>query len=128
LSLDLLLRSSTRRKLDADLARLETSTARWQLMDGAWGVRRALITALSDWQAAMQRMTFLDRLAAGQDRLISLERQRVSAGEDTADELLIVSQARIVIEQQQAQARSETTAALAALAAVVGVTPSALDG
>jgi hypothetical protein len=128
LSLDLLLRSSTRRQLDADLARLETSTARWQLMDGAWGVRRALITALSDWQAAMQRMTFLDRLAAGQDRLISLERQRVSAGEDTADELLIVSQARIGIEQQQAQARSETTAALAALAAAVGVTPSALDG
>jgi outer membrane protein TolC len=128
LSLDLLLRSSTRRQLDADLARFETNTARWQLMDSAWGIRRALIAALSDWQAASQRVTFLDRLAAAQDRLISLERQRVSAGEDTADELLIVSQARIGIGQQQAQARSETVVALAALAAAVGVTPSALDG
>jgi outer membrane protein TolC len=128
LSLDLLLRSSTRRQLDNDLARLETSTARWQLMDSAWGIRRALIAAFSDWQAAMQRMTFLDRLAAAQDRLIALERQRVAAGEDTADEFLIVSQARIGIEQQQAQARSETAVALAALAAAVGVTPSALDG
>ena len=128
LSLDLLLRSSTRRQLDADLARLETSTARWQLMDSAWGIRRALITALSDWQAARQRLMFLDRLAAAQDRLIVLERQRVSAGEDTADDLSIVSQARIGIEQQQAQARSETAVALAALAAAVGVPPSALDG
>ncbi len=128
LSLDLLLSSSTRRQLDADLARLETSTARWQLMDSAWGIRRALITALSDWQAATQRLMFLDRLAAAQDRLIVLERQRVSAGEDTADDLSIVSQARIGIEQQQAQARSETAVALAALAAAVGVPPSALDG
>jgi len=71
---------------------------------------------------------FLDRLAAAQDRLIVLERQRVSAGEDTADDLSIVSQARIGIEQQQAQARSETAVALAALAAAVGVPPSALDG
>ena len=128
LSLDLLLRSSTQRQLDADLARLETSNARWQLMDSAWAIRRALIAALSDWQAATQRTAFVDRLAAAQDRLIALERQRVSAGEDTADDLLIVSQARVGIEQQQAQARSETAVALAALAAAVGVTPSALDG
>jgi len=128
LSLDLLLRSPARRELEAGLARLETSTARWQLMDSTWAIRRALVAALSDWQAATQRMTFLDRLAAAQERLIALERQRVAAGEDTADDLLVVSQARIGIEQQQAQARSETVVALAALAAALGVTPSALDG
>jgi cobalt-zinc-cadmium efflux system outer membrane protein len=128
LSLDLLLRSSTRRDLETGLARLETSTARWQLMDSAWAVRRALVSALSDWLAATQRMAHLERLAAAQDRLIAQERQRVAAGEDTSDELLIVSQARIGIEQQQAQARSEAAAAFAALAATVGVTPTALDG
>ncbi len=128
LSIDLLLRSSTRRELDVDLARLETSTARWQLMDSAWAIRRALVSALSDWRAASQRMTQLDGLATAQDRLIAQERQRVAAGEDTADELLILSQARIGIEQQQAQARSEAAAAFAALAAAIGVTPTALDG
>jgi outer membrane protein TolC len=128
LSLDLLLRSSTRRELETGLARLETSAARWQLMDSAWGIRRALVSALSDWQGATQRLTHLERLAAAQDRLVTQERQRVAAGEDTADELLIVSQARIGIEQQQAQARSEAAAASAALAAAIGVTPTALDG
>lgn len=127
-SLDLLLRSTTRRQLGVDLARFETSTARWQLMDNAWAVRRALVAALSDRQAAMQRLALLDRLAAAQDRLIALEQQRVAAGEDAPDQLLTASQARIEIEQQQAQARSEATAALAALAAAVGVAPAALDG
>ena len=127
LSLDLLVRSSTRRQLDVDLARLETSNARWQLMDEAWAVRRALVAALSDWQAARWRMDLLDRLIRAQDGLIAAERQRVAAGEDAADELLTAGQARIEIEQQQAQARTEATAALAALAAAVGVPPSALD-
>lgn len=126
-SLDLLLRSPTRRQLDVDLARFETSAARWQLMDSAWAVRRSLVAASSDRQAAMQRLMLLDRLAAAQDRLIAFEQQRVAAGEDAADELLTASQARIEIEQQRAQARSDAAAALAALAAAIGVAPAALD-
>ena len=128
MSLDLLLRSSTRRQLDTDLARLETSNARWQLMDEAWAVRHALVAALSDWQETRGKLALLDRLARAQERLIAAERQRVAAGEDAADELLTAGQARIEIEQQQAQARSEATTALAALAAAVGVAPPALDG
>jgi CRISPR system Cascade subunit CasA len=127
LSVDLLLRSSTRRQLDLDLARLETSSARWQLMDEAWAVRRALVAALSDWQAARGRLDLLDRLLRAQDRMIAAERQRVAAGEDAADELLSAGQARIEIEQKLAQSRSDASAALAALAAAVGVPPSALD-
>ena len=128
LSLDLLVRSSTRRQLDADLARLETSTARWQLMNEVWSARQALVVALGDRQAARTRMELLDRLAGAQDRLIAFGKQRVAAGEDAADELLIAGQARIEIEQQQAHARTEAGAAQAAIAAALGLPLSALDG
>ena len=127
-SLDLLLRGSGRRQLDADLARLETSSARWDLMDAAWAVRRALLTALSDHESATRRLALLERLLAAEDQLIAMERRRVAAGEDAADELLIAGQARLEFERQQAQARSDAAVATAALAAAVGVVPSALDG
>lgn len=128
LSLDLLLRTPDRRQLDIDLARLETSGTRWDLMDAAWVVRRTLIAALSDHESATRRLSLLERLIAAEDRLIALERRRVAAGEDAADELLTAGQARIELEQQQAQARSDAVSATAALAAAVGIVPSALDG
>jgi outer membrane protein TolC len=128
LSLDLLLRSPGRRQLDVDLARLETSSARWDLMDAAWAVRRALLTALSDRESAARRVALLEGLIAAEDRLIAMERRRVAAGEDAADELLTAGQARVELEQRHAQARSDAASATAALAAAVGVVPSALDG
>jgi hypothetical protein len=52
LSLNWLLRSPERRRLELQIARLETRGARLQLMDQAWAVRRSLAAALSDSQAA----------------------------------------------------------------------------
>ena len=45
---DWLLRSRERRRLDIELAQLDTGNARLQLMDQAWAVRHALAAALSD--------------------------------------------------------------------------------
>src|ERR1700730_1705873 len=50
-SLNWLLRSSERRRLDLEMAKLDTGTARLQLMDQAWTVRSALAAALSEWQS-----------------------------------------------------------------------------
>src|ERR1700722_3150985 len=126
--LNWLLRTPERRRLDTEVARLETGNARLQLMDEAWSVRNALAGALSAWERGRRRASLLDRLASAQDRLIALEQRRVEAGEDPPGELLISRQARIQIEQHQAELREAVDAAQAAAAKALGLPPQALDG
>jgi len=128
IELNWLLRTPGRRRLDTEIARLETGNARLQLMDEAWSVRNALAAALSAWESGRRRASLLDRLATAQDRLIVLEQRRVEAGEDAPGELLISRQARIQIEQQQAELREAVDAAQAAAAKALGLPPQALDG
>jgi outer membrane protein, heavy metal efflux system len=128
ISLNWLLRSGERRHLDTEIARLDTSSARLQLMDHAWAVRRSLAAALCEWESARQRAALLEQLAGSQDRLIELEQRRVKAGEDAPGELILMQQARIQIEQQVAELRSAANAAQAAIAKAVGVPAQALDG
>jgi cobalt-zinc-cadmium efflux system outer membrane protein len=128
ISLNWLLRSGERRRLDTEIARLDTSNARLQLMDHAWSVRRALAAALSDWESARQRASLLERLAAAQDRLIELEQRRIKAGEDAPSELILIQQARIQIEQQVAELRTAANASQTAIARALGVPSQALDG
>src|SRR5260221_2234580 len=124
-SLNWLLRSSERRRLDSDIARLDTGNARLQLMDEAWAVRSALAAALSDWEGGRRRLTLLARLAAAQDRLLVIETQRVQAGEDAPSELLQSQQARIQIEQQEGELRETVQADQAAPAKALGLPPPA---
>jgi len=126
--LDWLLRSPERRRLEVEIAGLDTGNARLQLMDQAWAVRSALASALSDWESGSRRLTLLDRLAAAQDRLLALEQQRVKAGEDAPSELLTSQQARIQIEQQEADVRQSVDTAQVAAAKALGLPPQALDG
>jgi outer membrane protein TolC len=123
-----LLRSSERRRLERDIASLDTGSARLQLMDQAWTVRSALAAALSDWENGRRSLSLLARLAVAQDRLLALEKQRVQAGEDAPNELLTSEQARIQIERQQAELREGVEAAQAAAARALGLPPQALDG
>jgi outer membrane protein, heavy metal efflux system len=127
-SLNWLLRSPERRRLDIELARLETGNAHLQLMDQAWAVRRELAAALSDWESGRRRLQLLARLAAAQDRLLVLEKQRIAAGEDSPGELVVNQVARIQIEQQEAALRQGVDAAQAAAAKALGLPPQALDG
>jgi len=127
-SLNWLLRSSERRRLDRDIARLDTGNARLQLMDQAWAVRSALAAALSDWESGRRSLSLLARLAVAQDRLIAVEERRVHAGEDAPSELLTSERARIQIEQQEAELREQVGAAQAAAARALGMPPQALDG
>jgi CRISPR system Cascade subunit CasA len=127
-SLNWLLRSPERRRLDTEIAELDTGNARLQLMDQAWTVRSALAAALSDWESGRRSLSLLARLAAAQDRLVALEKQRVQAGEDAPIELLISQQARIQIERQEAELREAVDAAQNAAAKALGLPPEALDG
>jgi outer membrane protein, heavy metal efflux system len=126
--LDWLLRPPERRRLELEIAGLDTGNARLQLMDQAWAVRSALAAALSDWESARRRLSLLDRLAAAQDRLLELEQRRVKAGEDAPSEILVSQQARIQIEQQKAEVRQSLDTAQAAAAKALGLPPQALDG
>lgn len=125
--LNWLLRPSERRRLESDIARLDTGNARLQLMDQAWAVRSALAAALSDWEGGRRRLTLLARLAAVQDRLLAIENQRVQAGEDAPSELLAGQQARIQIERQEGELREAVQADQAAAARALGLPPQALD-
>lgn len=126
--LNWLLRSPERRRLEIDMAGLDTGNARLQLMDRAWAVRSALAAALSEWESGRRRLALLERLAAAQDRLLELEKRRVAAGEDAPAELLSAEQARVQIEREQAGLRERINAAQSAAANALGVPPQALDG
>jgi cobalt-zinc-cadmium efflux system outer membrane protein len=128
ISLNWLLRSGERRRLDTEIARLDTSNARLQLMDHTWLVRRSLASALSDWESAQRRANLLERLAAAQDRLIDLEQRRITAGEDAPSELILLQQSRIQVEQQTAELHTLAAASQAAIAKALGVPVQALDG
>ena len=126
--LNWLLHTGERRRLDIELARLDTGNARLKLMDDAWGVRHALAAALSEGEGARRRLRLLEQLAACQDRLVELEQQRVRVGEDPPNQLLSHQRARIDIELEQAQQRALADAAQAATAKALGLPPQALDG
>jgi outer membrane protein, heavy metal efflux system len=128
LSLEWLLRSPARRRLERAIARSDTANMRNRLMDQTWAIRHALNTALSDWEGARRRLALLDRLSVAQDRLLTLEKDRVRAGEDSPSETVTAEQARIDVEQQQAQLKATVNVAQAAAAKALGLPPDALDG
>jgi len=128
LSFDFLLLQPGMRKLEIELARQETAGSRAELMQHTWEVRRALVAALSDAEHARRRIELLTELATAQTRLLDVQQQRVTAGEDTPADLAAARAARLEIEQQLAQARSDAVAAQAAIATALGMPPAALDG
>jgi outer membrane protein, heavy metal efflux system len=127
IDLNWLLRSPQRRRLDREIAALDTGNAQLQLMEQAWAVRNALAAALSEWESGRRRLLLLQRLAAAEDRLVALEKQRVDAGEDAPSELLPAEQARIQVEQEQADLRVAVDGAQIAAAKALGLPPQALD-
>ena len=127
-ALNWLLRSPERRRLDIRIAEFDTGNARLRLMDQAWTVRSALAAALSDWESGRRSLSLLARLAAAQDRLDALEKQRVQAGEDAPIDLLTSQQARIQIERQEAELREAVDTAQTAAAKALGMPPQGLDG
>jgi outer membrane protein TolC len=127
IGLNWLLRGAERRDLGIEMARLDTSSARLQLLEQAWRVRSELAGALSDWIGARRGLTLLNRLAAAEDRLLAGEELRVQAGEDAAADLVVTRQSRIQIVQEQAHWQAAADGAQAAVARSLGVPPRALD-
>jgi outer membrane protein, heavy metal efflux system len=127
LSVNWLLRSTQRLRLQEETARLGTLNMRLNLMDQTWVVRRELVAALSDWEGARRRLVLLQQLAAAQDRMVVLEQKRVNAGEDPPSEFVTAEQARIEIEQQRSQIKAAVEVAEAAAARALGLPPQTLD-
>jgi CRISPR system Cascade subunit CasA len=127
IGLNWLLRGNERRELDVEMARLDTRSVRWQLLEQAWRVRSELAGALSEWEGARRRLTLLASLATAEDRLLAGEERRVQAGEDAAGDLVVTRQSRIQIVQEQAQWQATADSAQAAVARSLGVPPRALD-
>jgi cobalt-zinc-cadmium efflux system outer membrane protein len=124
---DFLLLSPTQRRLNLNIARRASATAQWQLIEKTWQIRRAMIVALSDWEAAHRREPLLTQLIAAQQRLVELQQRRVEAGEDPPSELAVSRVGLLQVEQQRAEARAQTNNAQSALAAAMGMPPEALD-
>lgn len=128
ISLDLPLQWPQQKHLQINLSRLATSNARWQLMNQTWAVRRQLVGALSDWEAARRRSQLLTRLVADQQRLVKLEKSRLDAGEDGPGVLTTERGALLKATQQLAEARAAKVSAQDAIAAALGLPPQALHG
>ncbi|HUX74713.1 MAG TPA: TolC family protein [Steroidobacteraceae bacterium] len=128
LSLNWLIRSPERRRLEMKIARLGAGNAELGLMNRVWSVRLQLDAALSVLQDARRRMALLKSLSAAQDRLLALQRRRVAAGEDPPAELVGAQRARLETLQQQAHLRALADAAGADAAAALGLPPRALAG
>ncbi len=124
---DFLLLSPQRRRLNRDIAQHTLSKARWELAEKTWRVRHELTAALADWQLASARQPLLERLIQAQQRLLIIQQRRVSAGEDAPSEVSVSQLALLQAQQQQAAARLQQFHAQAAVAAVIGVPPEALD-
>lgn len=127
-SFDFLLPHRAVRTIDIEVAELGGVSARADLMEKTWDVRRALVAALSDRESARRRLDATARLADAQDRLIALQKRRVDAGEDAPTDLNASQTARLDTEQQVAGARADVVTADAAVAAALGVPIAALDG
>lgn len=125
---DVLLRSSRRRRLDVDIAKLAGANAQWNVVEQAWAVRRALNAALSEWQDASRRGVVLGHVVDSQARLAAMQERRIAAGEDAPGSGVAARAALLEAEQQRAQARSDAGAAQTAVAAALGLPPEALDG
>ncbi len=116
-----------RRRLDQRIARLETGNARLRLMDRVWAVRQELVAALSDLESARRRSQVLERLIAAQDRLISVQRRRIEAGEDPPGELIAGQRAQLEDQQERERLRAAADTASVAVAKALGLPPRALD-
>jgi outer membrane protein, heavy metal efflux system len=121
-----LLPTPNRRRLEREGARIETLSARLQLMEKTWGVRYALVTALSDLQAAHRRLELLQHLAELQGRLVGIEQQRVESGEDPPGELLVSEQEKLGTEQQLSDQQILIGEAQAEVAKAMGMPARAL--
>ena len=128
LSASWLLPNRGRRRLDRRIAGLATESARLRLMDRVWAVRQELAAALSALESARRRSQVLERLIAAQDRLISVQRQRIEAGEDPPGELIAGQRAQLEDQQERASLRAAADAAEVAVAKALGLPPQALDG
>jgi outer membrane protein TolC len=122
------LRSPERRTLKIASARLESEGARFELLDAAWSVRRALIEALSATESSRRRLQLIEELARAQSDMLTAERRRIEAGEDPPAELVTAQRALIEVEQRRLEEREHLAQAHAALSRALGLPPEALEG
>jgi outer membrane protein, heavy metal efflux system len=126
LSLDFLLRQPGARARERERARLETALAQSDLADSIWQVRAALRQALLDAVSSQDEARLLDSLVQERQALVEGDRRRVELGDLDRAQLLSDQLELARARQREQQSRARGQAAVARLAAAVGVPASAL--
>jgi outer membrane protein, heavy metal efflux system len=105
-----------------------SEAARWNLVTSAWGIRRALVTALLEYSAASDRESLLRRQLELQEQIVRLQEGELAAGaaagSDVTAARIQLGKTRLELDAMRAQvgdARTRTADAL-------GVPLHALDG
>lgn len=127
-TIDFLLETFGKREDRTAQAQHLLSSARWDLALAGWQVRARVRTALLNLWAAQQRLVLTHRQLDLQNQLVRLLEQRLTMGEASSVDVMIVRVARAQItfalsnvEQAQAAARTQ-------LATALGIPVRALDG
>lgn len=124
---DWLLDAGLRRQLRTKLADNAVRTARLDYAEALWLVRSELRAALLSYLSGEQRIQLLSGAVTDQERLLGLQRQRVTQGEAAAAEALQVELELIRARSSLAENNRQQSAALAQLAQALGVSISALQ-
>jgi outer membrane protein, heavy metal efflux system len=127
LSLDFLLRQPGARARERERARLETALAQSDLAESIWQVRAALRQALLNAVSSQDEARLLDSLVAERQALVEGDRRRVELGDLDRAQLLSDQLELSRARQREQQCEARRRAAVAQLAAAVGVPAAALD-
>jgi len=115
------------RRLRQDVARLETTAQRLELLETAWSIRSRLTGALTQWMHTQRRLALLANLASTQAHAIELTHRRIAAGEDAPFQIVELEHAYRDTEAEITAQRLQGTSAHAAAAAALGMPVVAVD-
>jgi outer membrane protein TolC len=124
---DWLLDAGLRRQLRTQLADNAVRAARLDYAEALWMVRSELRAALLSYLSGEQRSQLLTNAVTDQERLLGLQRQRVTQGEAAAAEALQVELELTRARSTLVDNNRQQSAALAQLAQAAGVSISALQ-
>lgn len=128
LGLDIPIETAGKRGYRVDEATHLSEAARLNIAHQAWQVRAQVRDALLALYAARERTALLSRQSEDERQIAAMSQRRLAVGEGSAPEVDAAVLADTQAQIDLAAARSAEQDARAQLAAVIGVSASALDG
>jgi cobalt-zinc-cadmium efflux system outer membrane protein len=128
LTFDGTIETAGKRGYRIERAKHETESARLNLAAQAWQVRSRLRAGLLDYTAAQYRVTLQQSVLAGQQRILKLLEDRLSAGAIAAPDLTTPRVALIRAKTDLADAQRQAVASRAGVAQALGLPLRAIEG